>query len=282
MHIITGNDIPEPLREIPHPPKELYVVGTIPRGLIFLTVVGARKHSSYARDACESLIRGLAGYPICIVSGLALGIDTIAHETALAVGLPTISFPGSGLGRDVLYPRSNMRLAERIVESGGALVSEFPPDFRATEWSFPQRNRLMAGLAKATILIEAREKSGSLITARLAVDYNQELLVVPGSIFSESCKGSNQFLKLGATPITDSTDILRALGLTPREDDESHPDVSDCTDEELAILELLTDPLPRDELVRLIDRPVHETNATLSLMELKGLVKEELGEISRR
>jgi DNA processing protein len=145
--------------------------------------------------------RRLAGYPIGIVSGLALGIDAFAHEAALRAGLYTLAVPGSGLGDQVLYPASNRRLADRIVDGGGGLLSELSPDTRAALWTFPQRNRLMAGMCAATLLIEAGEKSGTLITARMAVDYNRELLVVPGSIFSPTSRGCHQFLKLGATPV---------------------------------------------------------------------------------
>jgi DNA processing protein len=156
LYLIKPAELSPALLEIPQPASELYVRGALPdANVTFLTVVGSRKFSTYSKEACQKLIQGLASYPIVIVSGLALGIDTIAHQTALASGLTTLAFPGSGLDEKVLYPRSNIRLAREIIEKGGALVSEFAPDFHATPYSFPQRNRLMAGLARATLIIEA-------------------------------------------------------------------------------------------------------------------------------
>ena len=145
---LDPSEFPPQLLEIPEPPKELWVAGALPSPeTVLLTVVGSRKYTSYGKEACEEIISGLRGYDIAVVSGLALGIDTIAHESAMRAGLKTVSVPGSGLDPSMLYPRANLQLAKRILESGGALLSEFAPDFRPTDWSFPQRNRIMAGLA---------------------------------------------------------------------------------------------------------------------------------------
>lgn len=283
MHILRGDDIPKPLQEIPQPPKELYILGELPPPhYIYLTVVGSRKHTSYGRDVCQKLIEGLRGYPVVIVSGLALGIDTIAHEEAIKNGLTTMCFPGSGLDPKVLYPRSNTGLAKRIIDSGGCLVSEFKPDQGAAMWTFPQRNRLMAGIAHATLLVEADEKSGTLITARLASDYSRDLLVVPGSIFSQASRGVHQFLRLGATPITSVADLLEALHLEVKTDQErATQELLDASPEEIQVLELLREPIPRDELIRELGMSMSEANALLSIMEIKGLVKEELCEMRR-
>ena len=133
IYKLKPEQFPLPLLEIPQPPKTLYIRGKLPdKDLVYLAVVGSRKYTSYGRDICEKLIRGLKGYPIVIVSGLALGIDSIAHRTAMEVGLRTISFPGSGLDNSALYPRTNIRLAQKIVDSGGCLISEFEPSFIAT------------------------------------------------------------------------------------------------------------------------------------------------------
>src|SRR3990167_3537411 len=143
-------EFPKALLEIPQPPKTLYLRGELPaESLIYLAVVGSRKFTSYGRDACEKLITGLKGYPVAIVSGLALGIDAIAHRSALKNGLTTISFPGSGLDDKGVFPSVNLQLAKDILEAGGALISEFEPDFKAAQYSFPLRNRLMAGISKA-------------------------------------------------------------------------------------------------------------------------------------
>ena len=207
---LKQSELPERLLEIPQPPKEIYIEGTFPVGddLKFLAVVGSRKHTNYGKDACEKLIAGLKGYPVVIVSGLALGIDSVAHRAALDNGLKTIAIPGSGLDRHAIHPQTNVGLAERILKNGGCLLSEYKPDFRATLWSFPQRNRIMAGLSHAVLVIEEEEKSGTLITARLATDYNRDVLTLPGSIFSKSSNGTNMLLRMGATPIRHSADIL--------------------------------------------------------------------------
>ncbi len=282
MHDIeTKDSLPfSQLKEIPQPPKKLYTQGTLPLSdTKFLTVVGSRKFSSYGKMACEKLIGGLRGYNISIVSGLALGTDTIAHQSALEAGLHTIAVPGSGLNEKVLYPATNRQLAKKIIERGGLLISEFEPDFKATIWSFPQRNRIMAGLADAVLIIEAAEKSGTLITARMATDYNKDVLVVPGSIFSENSSGTNMLIRLGATPIRNSDDILDALDMEKTEKEET--DLSELSEEEQKIIIALAEPLSKDELLRQNILPAEKTNATLTLLEIKGIIKEVGGKIYR-
>lgn len=250
-----------------------------------MTVVGSRNHTTYGKDICMRLIESLANYPIVIVSGLASGIDSIAHETALRVGLPTVAFPGSGLDPKVLFPRSNYNLAKEIVAKGGCLVSEFEPTQAGMFWMFPQRNRLMAGISRATLMIEAARDSGTLITARLTTEYNRDLLVVPGPITSPMSYGPNFFLKYGATPITEPDDLIRALGFEPETSSlhttSKRQRLNECTQEEKQVLELLIEPTERDELARKLSRPIYEVNMTLTLMELKGLIKEEYGQIRR-
>jgi DNA processing protein len=227
------------------------------------------------------LIGGLSGYPVAIISGLAYGIDAAAHRAALDAGLRTVGVPGSGLDWDVIYPRAHVSLAREIVESGGALLSEFAPTQKAAEYTFPQRNRIMVGLCKAVLVIEAKERSGSLITARLTGEYNRELLVVPGSIFSAESRGTHQFLKLGATPVTEPEDILRALGIEPREAG-ARIDRRDLTADEVRVLEALTTPLSRDELGAALDMTIAQMNTLLSMMEIKNLIVEEFGSIRRK
>lgn len=205
--------MPRLLREIPGPPSELYIRGALPPPEnVCLTVIGSRRATPYGREATETLIAGLAGYPISIVSGLALGIDSIAHESAILAGLHTVAFPGSSLDDDNIYPPSKRTLAEKILAAGGCLLSEYPAGTHAMPWMFPERNRLMAGMSRATLLIEAGEKSGTLITAYLALDYNRDVLVVPGNIFSPLSVGLHRLLRDGAAPVSSSADILEALG----------------------------------------------------------------------
>ena len=211
-----------------------------------------------------------------------MGIDSIAHRAALDNGLITISFPGSGLDNSVLYPRMNIKLAQEIVDNGGCLISEFLPNAISQLYSFPQRNRLMAGISKAVLIIEAEEKSGTLITARMALDYNRDILAVPGSAFSSNSNGTNWLIKQGATPITSSNDILEALGFEiERKILSEEEKYIDCSKEELKIINLLREPIERDELIRISGMPTSEANALLSIMEIKDLIKEELGEIRK-
>ena len=249
--------------------------------LKFLCVVGARKYTTYGQIAVEKLISGLRGYPIVIISGLALGIDALAHEAALAAGLTTIAVPGSGLDPAVLYPRTNVGLAERILKADGSLLSEFEDTFRATVWSFPQRNRIMAGLAHAVLVVEAERQSGSLITARLATDYNRDVLVVPGPITQSTSEGPHLFLRLGATPITSAHDILEALHL---DDADATPVVSAAmhlSPEEERVWDALVEPKTKDELATTLNLPIASVSALLSLLELRRCIKEADGRIIR-
>ena len=280
---LSKEEFPPQLLEIPEPPKELWVAGELPSPeTVLLTVVGSRKHTSYGKEACEKIIAGLRGYDIAIVSGLALGIDAIAHEAAMKAGLKTIAVPGSGLDPSVLYPRSHVNLAKRILDAGGALLSEYPPDMKATQWTFPRRNRIMAGLARATLLIEAGEKSGTLITARLAADYNRDVFVIPGSIFSSASHGTHQFLKLGATPVTSGEDVLLALGFNvEQEPKQTLVDLSQLPEEEQAVMELLAEPVHRDYIIEQLELTPSDANILLMKMEIAGLITETSGDVRR-
>jgi DNA processing protein len=202
------------LAEIPDPPEQLWLRGTLPPpGMKRLAVVGSRALTAYGRDACRTLVQGLAGYPVSIVSGLAFGADAAAHEDALEAGLHTIAIPGSGLDDLHIAPQTNLGLARRILEAGGALLAEHPPGTGARPTYFPSRNRIMAGLADAVLMIEAGERSGTLITARLAAEYDRDLLCVPHRIGDVHGAGAHQFLRLGATLVSEPAHILEALGI---------------------------------------------------------------------
>ncbi len=281
IRILEKNEFPEMLGEIPDMPKQLYIKGNLPnKETKLLCVVGSRKYTPYGKDACEKLIAGLRGYDITIVSGLALGIDGIAHRAALDAGLKTIAVFGTGLDESVLYPSAHKQLAEKILENGGALISEFEPKFRATVWSFPQRNRIEAGMSHAVLVIEAEIKSGTLITSKLATEYNRDVLTVPGSIFSKNSEGPNMLIRLGATPIRSSEDILEALGFKIDEKLENlELKYSDCSDEEMLVVKILIEPMVKDDLIRAMKMPTSDACSVLSIMEIKGLIKESMGEI---
>jgi DNA processing protein len=280
LKTLTGMDIPEILREIPQPPKKLYIAGNLPpEGTVYLAVVGSRKATNYGKDAVKKLIMGLKGYPIAIVSGLAMGIDALSHEAALEANLHAVAFPGSGISDSSLSYNPNTKLIEKIINSGGCLISEFEPDLKAAYYTFPMRNRLVAGISKAALIIEAQEKSGTLITARMALDYNREVLALPGPISSLFSKGTNKLIRQGATPITSSDDILEALGFKIDEKSKQESLFEDARPEEKSVLKLLSEPSSRDDLIRAMKLPTAEANALLSVMEIKGLIKEEMGEI---
>jgi len=278
---------PPLLSEINQLPKKLFYAGKVADwNRKLLCVVGSRKNTNYGRETTETLIEGLRGYPVTIVSGLALGIDSISHRAALKNNIPTIAIPGSGLLPEVLHPQSHIHLAEEIVDKGGMLLNEFEPDFKATHYSFPQRNRIMAGMSNATLVVEAAQKSGTLITARLATEYNRDVLTLPGNIFNTTSSGPHMLIRLGATPIRDVEDILEALHLEKTENGDTENNEEkyfDCSDKEMLIVKLLIEPLPRDEILRQMQTEhqvqTGETQTLLSLLELKGLIKESLGEI---
>lgn len=283
---ITPTNFPALLHEIPGPPASLYIRGALPdpSQFYYLAVVGSRKYTSYGREAVELLIRGLSGYPICIVSGLAMGIDGIAHRAALDAGLPTVAIPGSGLSNRVLYPRAHASLAHEILESGGALLSEYEPECSAAPWTFPQRNRIMAGISSGTLVVEAEELSGTLITARLALDYNRNVFAVPGSIFSATSKGTNRLIRQGATPITSARELLDELGfISPEQSDSgAHPlDLTLFTPDEQAILLLLDEPRAREDILASLNTPPAQILSILTILEIKGAVQEQMGKIRR-
>ncbi len=274
IQILLKEEFPSLLLETPVPPEILYIKGSLPsESQIHLAVVGTRKLSSYGKDACEKIVSGLKDYGLVIISGLALGIDTVAHKTALANKLKTVAVLGSGLESGVIYPRANCRLAEQIVENGGCLVSEYSFAMKAATFAFPQRNRIVAGLCSGTLVIEAPERSGALITAFMALEYNREVFAVPGSIFSINSKGANNLLKLGAFPVTASDDILRSFGIEPEERQKQ----TELSPLEIKIVSFLYESLSRDELIRKTGMPAKEINPLLIQMEIKGIIKESGG-----
>ncbi len=287
IEILGKNELPKLVREIPDPPKQLFMRGRLPNpNSKFLCVVGSRKNTKYGKEVCEKLIGGLRGYNIVIVSGLALGIDSIAHESALTAGLLTVALPGSGLSWNTLYPRANYHLAKRILLSGGALLSEFENNFRAVSYGFPIRNRLMAGMSHAVLVVEAELRSGTLITSRLATEYNRDVLTVPGSIFSKKSEGPHMLIRLGATPVRNSEDILAALGFALPETPDKHSQTlfptrtyENCSSEEKKIVSLLTNPMNRNDLVAASGLNITSAIIAISTLELKGLIEETGGEV---
>lgn len=270
-------DYPEQLREIPDVPAALWVRGTMPPpDTKYLAVVGSRALSSYGREAATSLISGLAGYPISIISGLALGADAAAHRAALNAGLHTIAFPGSGISDQAIAPRTNLGLAKDILASGGALLSEYSPETEAAPWRFPERNRLMVGISHAILVIEAGERSGTLITARLAGEYNRDLLCIPHRVGDTHGYGANLFIRLGAALVSESSHILEALGISPNTPTAQNEHLS-LTGNEKIVYDTLLQPLSRDDLIRQSKLSSGDALTALVMLELRGVLKEEFG-----
>jgi DNA processing protein len=272
---------PEALIHIPKPPKRLRMVGSPPPAhQKYVTFVGSRKCTRYAQEVTERLIQEMSGFPVAIISGLAYGVDAIAHQAALDSGLTTIAFPGSGLDPSTIYPAGHRQLANQIVMAGGCLLSEFDDTQPALPWTFPVRNRLMAGMADVVVVVEAREKSGSLITAREALDYGKTVMVVPGHIYNDAAAGSNQLLYDGATPVLSASTILHELGFSV--DATSSPQKRrSYTNEEQQIIDLLYEPQHRSTLAEQLKIAIYVLNQRLSEMEIKGLVTEQGGMIRR-
>ena len=266
---------PRYLREIPNAPPVLYVSGEIQTMDEWaVAVVGTRRLSAYGRQVTRELVAGLARNNVTVVSGLARGIDGIAHKTALSVGGRTIAVLGSGL--DCMYPPEHGALARQIVaEKRGAIVSEYaldvPPDAR----NFPPRNRIISGLTLGTIVIEAGERSGALITADFALEQNREVFAVPGNISSRASKGTNRLIQQGAKLVTGVADVLEELNLTMVPQQVAVQMALPESAEEAALLRHLSpQPIHVDDLCRASGLPSAEVSSTLTLMELKGLVQQ--------
>jgi len=265
---------PSLLAAIHDPPPGLYLRGNGSPELLdapAVAIVGARACSAYGRSVARSLARDLAAAGLVVVSGLARGVDGEAHRGALDAGGITLAVLGCGIDRD--YPAAHGELARRISERG-LVLSEYEPGVEPAPWRFPARNRIIAGMARATVVVEARERSGALITADFALEEGREVLAVPGEITSALSAGTNALLRLGATPVTRSDDVLESLGVVPVRQTVS----ASLGPEANALLERLRDGArTADELVRLADVDPAQGSAALIELELAGKVALEDG-----
>ncbi len=271
----SHEDYPSLLREISDPPPLLYVMGRLGGSVPAVSIVGSRKATRYGRDMARRLASDLAGQGIAVVSGLARGIDTAAHEGAVSAGGQTIAVLGSGLS--VLYPAENRRLADRIAECG-AVVSEFSMQEEPNAYNFPRRNRIISGMCLGTVVIEAAAKSGSLITARLAGEQGREVFAVPGSINSRTSQGPHNLLKQGAKLVASAEDVIEEfpyLFLKSHENRDKDPNGNsrgELTDEETRVYELLEPyPVHIDRLQAMLGMDVGRIAAVLLNLEIKGL-----------
>ncbi|MBI2356119.1 MAG: DNA-protecting protein DprA [Candidatus Doudnabacteria bacterium] len=271
--VLTGDeDYPPLLSEISQPPPILYIRGNVQ--LLRqpgLAVVGTRKMTQYGKHITQELVATLAASNLVIVSGLAFGVDAEAHNTTLNSGGSPIAVLASSLDNSSISPRANFLLAQKIIQQG-CLVSEYPLGMVVQKQNFPIRNRIISGLSLGTLVIEADLESGALITANYALEQNREVFAVPGSIFSEVSQGTNELIKRGAKLVTSARDIIQELNIDLNLN-QAVP-LEPTAPEEKVLLELLSkEPTHIDELVRSIKKPAAEVNTLLTMLELKGRVK---------
>jgi len=266
-------DYPSRLKEIYGYPPLLYVRGSLlPEDEWCLAVVGTRRATVYGRQVTEEIVADLARSKITIVSGLAKGIDSVAHHSALEAGGRSIAVFACGL--DIVYPGENAELARRIMQQG-ALVSEYPLGTRPKAENFPRRNRIMSGLSLGVLIVEAGETSGAMITAHLALEQNREVFAIPGSILSPASKGTNHLIQEGAKLVRDYTDILEELNLTAVAQQVEMKELMPTSDTESLLLKQLgAEPTHIDEVCRSSGLSISTVSSTLAMMELKGLVKQ--------
>ncbi|MEW5802639.1 MAG: DNA-processing protein DprA [bacterium] len=290
VKIITPFDpeYPALLKEIYDPPLALYVKGPLGSDADRkLSIVGSRRASYYGQLVTERITQGLLAYGFCIVSGLARGIDSIAHRCALEGGGKTAAVLGSGL--DIVYPPENKSLFERIAACG-SVMSEFPFGTEPHKMNFPIRNRIISGLSPAILIVEAREKSGALITAGCALDQGREVLAIPGNIYSPNSRGTNQLIKQGARLVEGVEDILEELGFCPKNQAgapssstspaSSRPFKVKLNEKEGKIFALLSyDPMPIDVIIQMSGFGPQDIHNILLTLEMKGIIKQLPGKL---
>jgi len=268
---IEDKDFPISLKKIKNPPKKLFFRGKFSKEEKTFAIVGTRRHSLYGKYVASQITSGLVKAGLTIISGLAPGIDTIVHKTTLEENGRTIAVLGTGIDNESIYPQRNISLVNEIIKKGGAIISEYPPGTRGTKFTFPQRNRIIAGLSMGVLVIEAPEKSGALITARFAKEQGKFVFAIPGNINSLTSKGCNKLIQEGAFLVTKSEDILAKLGINIKKEEKK---LIGKNEEENKILRLLEKrPLYIDEIIEKTKIPSQKIIIILSQMELEGKIR---------
>ena len=271
---IDDEEYPDALRNIYDSPFVLYTRGSISvlqKPLI--SMVGSRKFSVYGKSATQKIASELAQSGIVIVSGLAIGIDGIAHQSVLDVGGLTLAVLGSGVNDASIFPRFNYNLAQKIIQSGGLIISEFPPFTPAFKQNFPLRNRIVSGLSLGTVVVEAGEKSGSLITAYSALDQGRVVFAVPGSIFSNQSAGTNELIRKGAILTNSGDSVLSELGILSQTDARQSKYIAQTPEEEKILSCLAEGEKHINDIIAESVLPAHLIGSTLSLLEINGAIK---------
>ncbi|MDH4330228.1 MAG: DNA-processing protein DprA [Candidatus Moranbacteria bacterium] len=280
--LITDPAYPQLLKEISNAPHLLYVKSNDSEldfnSRPMISVVGSRKFTQYGEQVANSLSRELSQAGIIVVSGMALGIDAIAHKSTLNSEGKTIAILGSGLSDSNIGPKTNFNLSRRIIENG-ALISDYPLAIQSTPQTFPARNRIMAGMTLGTIVIEAQKKSGTLITANLALDFNREVFAIPGSIFSPSSEGSNNLIKSGAKLVTSINDILEEINLEKELIKQETKRIIPASLEEEIIIKILNyEPMHIDRITKLTKLGTSVVSSNLTILEIRGVIKNVGGQ----
>lgn len=278
---LADENYPFYLKQIYDPPIVLFVKGSLSRlnQERSLAVVGSRKASHYIKEVLRKLISDFRGTDVSIISGLAVGIDSCAHQAAIDNSLNTIAVIGSGF--DYVYPSQNRELFKKIVDSGGAVVSEYLPEQQAATWTFPRRNRIISGLSQGTLVGEAGLKSGALITAKLCLDQNRELMCIPGMVTNPNTEGTYKLIKEGATVVTKVDDILNQLNweIKPCFQTENQSTSGDFDNNEQKILNILElEPKSFDVILQESKLTIDELMLTLTSLELMGQIKQLPGQ----
>lgn len=275
ISILTWEDdnYPARLKDIDQPPPVLYIRGDLTAEDSWaVAVVGTRRVSAYGRQVAEELVSFFAANGVTVVSGLARGVDAIAHQSALKSGGRTIAVMGCGVDR--IYPPEHTQLAETIIVNG-ALVSDYAPGTPPEASNFPPRNRIISGLSMATVVVEAGETSGALITAQFAVDQGREVFAVPGNILAPQSKGTNRLIAEGARPMLSGRDLLDVLNLTRVTEQRLVRKTIPADETEAKLMNVLShEPLHMDDIRNQTGLPIERVSATLVMMELKGLVRQ--------
>jgi DNA processing protein len=275
IKILTWQDeaYPQRLKEIDQPPPVLYIRGDyLPDDLFAVAIVGTRRVTPYGRQITEELSSFLAANGITVISGLARGVDAVAHHATLKAGGRTIGILGSGV--DKIYPPEHRGLAEQMMERG-AIISDYAPGTPPEASNFPPRNRIISGLSLAVVVIEAGETSGALITAEFAAEQGREVFAVPGSILAPQSKGTNKLIQKGAQPLLSINDLMQALDITRVGEQKAARKIMPSDPTEAKLLSVLgSEPLHVDEIRNQSELPIEKVSSALALMELKGMVRQ--------
>jgi len=269
---IRIEEYPKLLKKIKDPPEILYLRGKILPNENCFAIVGTRRCSAYGKQVALEIAGDLAETGLTIVSGLAPGIDTFSHLAAVERKKRTIAVLGTGLDEKSIYPKSNLKLAQRILETGGCLISEYPPGTPGSKFTFPQRNRIISGLSLGILVVEAKERSGALITAEWARKQKRKVFAIPGPIHSLNSKGPHKLIKEGAKLVENANDILKDLGLPYSTSGVGY--LTGGTPEESLILEALKEgPLYIDKIIEKTKLSAAVVASTLAILEIKGKVR---------